>query len=363
VTLDLESSTRWFIEYQDGTCFYCLPKAWHEKFDALTRINTRDTEREAEEERARERKLADERARKLAEERARAIKLAEERAKEAEEKAAREEHRLAEEIRRAREEAENKRLEREAAEKRLKAGVQPLETPTMGQILSFKRARQYTNGIFHLAVAGKSGCGKSSLVNALRSLRDGDDLAAATGQVETTHEIARYELRTTHHIALYDIPGAGTLSVPDHAYFCAQGLYVFDGIIVLFGDRLTSTDILLLKECRRFNIPSYLVRSKSELHINSIVEKMSQDDDDEHSNDDEDTNHRPSLLQAARNEYVTVTRNSVNANLLKAGLPLQELYLVSRDKIYAISKQTLPKGVIDETHLWSTLLARAPQVK
>jgi energy-coupling factor transporter ATP-binding protein EcfA2 len=46
--------------------------------------------------------------------------------------------------------------------------------------------------LFHFASIGKSGCGKSSLINAFRNLRNNDAGASEAGTTETTLEIGRY---------------------------------------------------------------------------------------------------------------------------------------------------------------------------
>ena len=98
--------------------------------------------------------------------------------------------------------------------------------------------------------------------------------AAATDVVESTTKVARYtDPNTRNPFLWYDVPGAGTLAFPDWQYFNDMGLFVFDAIIVLFDNRFTDTDVAILRNCARFNIPAYVVRSKAEVHINNIVKK------------------------------------------------------------------------------------------
>ncbi|KAG6373844.1 interferon-inducible GTPase-domain-containing protein [Boletus reticuloceps] len=236
-------------------------------------------ELEAERERAR---VADEAARQAAiaareeEERRR-------RAREEEMKRAREERAAAEEAaRRAAEQARKAREEQEAVEKQLREGIQPVVMPTTAELKAAKEKIQYNDGVFHFAVAGVAGSGKSSLINALCGMSNQDPNAAPTGIVETTLEVGRYT-NPSHadQFAWYDVPGSGTLKIPDWQYFNSQGLYVFDCVIVLFNNRFTMTDQAILTNCRRYRIPTFIVRSKADQHIRNLMKEMGYDSDDE----------------------------------------------------------------------------------
>ncbi|KAI6152518.1 interferon-inducible GTPase-domain-containing protein [Pisolithus tinctorius] len=236
------------------------------------------------------------------------------------------------------------------AELRWKKGIRPVVTPSLEELKKAKERIQYQEGFFHFAVTGVAGSGKSSLVNAFRGLRNRDAGAAATGVTETTLEIARYsDPNHNHQLLWFDIPGAGTLKVPDWQYFNEHGLYVFDCIIVLFDARFTMTDIAILSSARRFNIPAYIVRSKADQNIRNIMRDMGYDSDE----DEEDSpGRRNKLYKAARKQYIEKTRESVKINLENANLPDQRVYLVSNDTMLSCTTtQRLPKKVIDEIEL------------
>ncbi|EED80812.1 predicted protein [Postia placenta Mad-698-R] len=281
-----------------------------------------------------------ERARTAAEEQARQAKLKEKKAltaKEMAEKAAGEAIAAA-----------------EKAKKALQEGIKPVITPTLGEFEATKKRLGYRDGLFHFAVAGTSGSGKSPLINACRGLRNGSkDLSVAkTGVTETTSTITRYaDPNEANPFVWYDIPGAGTLSVPDWAYFNYQGLYVFDCIIVLMDSRFTATDEAILRNCARFQIPSYIVRSKSSQHIENIKRDMLGDEE-------EDVDEK-ACMEEAIEKYVTDTRTSVAGNLAKAQLPDQRVYMVDIDNICKIVKGKKPKTDIDECDLMRDLLSTA----
>ena len=136
---------------------------------------------------------------------------------------------------------------KEDAERGLKEGIQTVVTPSPEELAAAERRIQYKEEFFHFAVAGISGSGKSSLVNAFRGLRSRDAASAVVGVTETTLQMTRYpDPNPENPFVWYDIPGAGALKCRDWQYFNDQGLYVFDCIVVLFDNRFTMTDIAIL---------------------------------------------------------------------------------------------------------------------
>ncbi|KAH9832885.1 interferon-inducible GTPase-domain-containing protein, partial [Rhodofomes roseus] len=291
-----------------------------------------------------QRKRAEDDARRAGEERAKA---------EAEARKAQAEQQKADTARQeADKRAADARTAREKAEKELRDGIQPIVIPTLAQFRETKLRLQYREGLFHFAIAGNSGSGKSSLINAFRGLRSKDSGAAAVGVVETTSVIARYpDSNPANPFVWYDVPGAGTLSIPDWQYFTDQGLYIFDCIIVLFDNRFTVTDVAILRNCAQFQIPTYIVRSKSKQHIQNVAEDMA----DEPDADD---------LERARELYVRETRASVARNLEAAKLPAQRVYLVDKESLVRVMKMKSkpdkpPRGLLDEMELLQDLFGEA----
>ena len=307
--------------------------------------------KEAREERERSQKIRDDAEKAMAaarEEADRMQQAAEEIRREAEAGRA-----LAEEMARtAAEETQKAKEAKEEAERRLKEGIQPVVTPTAEELAAAKRRVQYREDCFHFAIAGISGSGKSSLVNAFRGLRSRDAGAAAVGVTETTLQMTRYsDANPQNPYVWYDIPGAGTLKCRDWQYFNDQGLYVFDCIVVLFDNRFTMTDIAILVNARRFNIPTYIVRSKADQHIRNVMADMGYDSDG-----DEDPDRRNALYKAARKQFIEKTRKSVQVNLEDANLPNQRVYIVSNNTLLSIVLNKMPKKTIDEVELLNDLI-------
>lgn len=245
--------------------------------------------------------------------------------------------------------AADARAAREEAEKNLREGIRPIVIPTQAQFRATKLRLQYKKDLFHFAVAGIAGSGKSSLINAFRGLRNKDRGAAPTGIVETTSIIARYpDSDPANPFVWYDVPGAGTLSIPDWQYFTDQGLYIFDCIVVLFDNRFTATDVAILRNCARFQIPTYIVRSKSKQHILNIAQDLLDADEDP-----------AEARAAAKEQYIRETRASVARNLQPAGLPSQQVYMVDKETLVQVASGKQPREYIDEWALLRDLLGEA----
>ncbi|KAI6027885.1 hypothetical protein BKA83DRAFT_4049583, partial [Pisolithus microcarpus] len=76
----------------------------------------------------------------------------------------------------------------------------------------------------------------------------------------------------------------------DWLYSNTQGLFMFDCVFVPFDNHFTQTDITTLTNCMRFQIPTYIICSKVDIHICNITYK------DRHDRDCDDVTARESLF-------------------------------------------------------------------
>lgn len=246
-------------------------------------------------------------------------------------------------------EAVSKRREDEAfaeaqeAKEALQKGIRPVVMPTREQYSAAKQRVQYDPLKCHFAVCGTSGSGKSSLINAFRGLKPSDENAAEVGVTECTSEVTRYPDPRNEipylRFVWYDIPGAGTLNVPDWQYFNDQGLFVFDFIVIVYDVRFTKIDVGIIKNCLLFNIPFFVVRSKADQHIQNMMNDM-----------DEECER-----QVIVDKYVKATRSDFDANLEKMAeapeLDEGSRQLLLNQRVYIVSGSTL-RGLF-QTSEWT----------
>ena len=237
--------------------------------------------------------------------------------------------------------------------------LRPTVWPTEKEFSDAKEKFKYDPGNLHFAVTGIAGTGKSSLVNSFRGLHAYDDGAAETGANETTIEAGRYphpdKESPLARIVWYDIPGAGTQSTPGGSeYFNSQGLFIFDFIIVVPGDRFTEQDLDILANCEMYNIPSFVIRPKADIHIQNTKKKIKGGSDHD-----------------ARERYIRETRDIFKRELERAPAELnlncnKEIFIVSdvalHGYIESLMDGKLPEdtgALIDEASLVMKILLAA----
>jgi GTPase SAR1 family protein len=245
--------------------------------------------------------------------------------------------------------------ERLAVERKWFKGVRPECHPSEQDISRMRAQYRYSPECIHIAVVGSAGAGKSSFINAVRGLSRSDSMAAPTGIVETTDTVTRYpDPYSNSRMIWYDVPGSGTSKVSDWRYFNDMGLYIFDCIIVLTGNRVLESDLAILRACERFkNIGAFIVRSKSDQHINNMVcEKMPQGFD--HCGPSMNAETRSLLLQTKNEErktFIDETRENVRRHLEKENLLPKKVYIVCADAILAVVNNLRSPKAIDEADL------------
>lgn len=109
-------------------------------------------------------------------------------------------------------------------------------------------------------IIGRSGTGKSSLINAIV----GEEVAKV-GEVETTMNIGKaYEHKG---LLFYDLPGAGTNNFPKETYIKNLKISDLDCVILVTSDRFYEDDLFLIKEVLKLNISVFTVRTKIDFSI------------------------------------------------------------------------------------------------
>lgn len=257
----------------------------------------------------------------------------------------------------------------------------PLRWPTREEYKDAMRRIQYDQNKFHFAIIGGAGSGKLSLINAFRNLLNTDPGAAKPGTTETTPEIKRYpDPGTTpprQWIVWYDVSsdgtgtGAGTgtecIPPPNHDYFVRQGLFVFDLVVLAIGDRFEESDVRMVEDYTRFQIPIFIMRSKADIHILNSMKEYG---------DYRRVEENPALYAKCRDEFIFETQRTVREGLARSRqkLPDQEVYIVSRNVLQRTyngviqrlrqpdwAQQPVDAEVIHERDLSEQLMATAAE--
>ncbi|CAJ1074114.1 interferon-inducible GTPase 5-like [Xyrichtys novacula] len=129
--------------------------------------------------------------------------------------------------------------------------------------------RQEESIPLNIAVTGEAGSGKSTFVNAIRGIDNGDEGAAPTGTVETTMERTPYPHPHFPSITIWDLPGIGTRKFPVDKYLEHVGFERFDFFIIVSAERFRENDVRLAKEIQKMGKKFYYVRSKTDQDIHN----------------------------------------------------------------------------------------------
>ena len=136
------------------------------------------------------------------------------------------------------------------------------------ELESFKKAK------VKCRIIGRSGTGKSSLINAIA----GEEIAEE-GVTETTMEVGEpYENRG---LLFYDLPGCSTEKFPRETYIEKMGIKDSDCVIVVTSDRFYEDDLFLIKEIAKIQPPIaiYAVRTKIDISVERNKKKKEIDEE------------------------------------------------------------------------------------
>nr|XP_006112709.1 interferon-inducible GTPase 5-like [Pelodiscus sinensis] len=119
----------------------------------------------------------------------------------------------------------------------------------------------------NIGVIGDTGTGKSSFINAMRSLNDDDNGAAKTGVTETTTEPTPYPHPKHPKVTLWDLPGVGTQKYPKESYLDDIKFDNYNFFIIITAGRFTESDAMIALQIQRREKKFYFVRSKVDVDL------------------------------------------------------------------------------------------------
>ncbi|XP_069598602.1 interferon-inducible GTPase 5-like isoform X2 [Ranitomeya imitator] len=118
------------------------------------------------------------------------------------------------------------------------------------------------NAPLNIAITGESGTGKSTFINAIRSMGDEEEGSAQTGVVETTIKPTEYKHPQYPNVTFYDLPGIGTPNFLAENYLESLNFDQYDFFIIMSSQRFKQNDIELAKAINKKKKKFYFARTK-----------------------------------------------------------------------------------------------------
>ena len=127
-----------------------------------------------------------------------------------------------------------------------------------------KEKREYDSTSIKCGIVGRSGVGKSSLINAIT----GQKLAPVGSSKETTKEAQEFIHRG---LVFVDLPGCGTKTFQTHDYVNRLKLENYDLFIFVTESRFFQDDETIYSQLMALNKPCFLLRSKFDLALENAA--------------------------------------------------------------------------------------------
>ena len=124
----------------------------------------------------------------------------------------------------------------------------------------------FKNAKVKCGIIGRSGTGKSSLINAIVGQE-----VSAVGEIETTLKIS--EPIEYKGLLFYDLPGSSTVNFPIDSYVETMNIKNFDCVILVTSDRFFEDDLYIISEITKLNIPVFPVRTKLDFSIERALKR------------------------------------------------------------------------------------------
>lgn len=138
--------------------------------------------------------------------------------------------------------------------------IEKLEKQLKADLNKFESAK------IKCGIIGRSGVGKSSLINAIVG-----EHIAEVGEVETTMEVGK---PIAHRgLNFYDLPGCSTINFPKENYLEEFHISEFDCVILVTADRFYEDDLYLIDELIKIKMPVFAVRTKIDFSIDRALRR------------------------------------------------------------------------------------------
>ena len=152
-----------------------------------------------------------------------------------------------------------------------------------GRALLERKRDEWKQIPLNVAVIGRPGVGKSSFINAIRSLTADDKGSALIGVKETTVDVDHiYPHPSNPLLKFWDLPGVGTRRFPRQTYLSDIQVDRFDFFLLITADRFTEDDTWLGGEFAERNKKYFFVRTKvgADIYNNKHAHPKTHNEDD-----------------------------------------------------------------------------------
>ncbi|KAI8988927.1 P-loop containing nucleoside triphosphate hydrolase protein [Pilobolus umbonatus] len=206
---------------------------------------------------------------------------------------------------------------------------------------------------YNVAVIGRQGTGKSSIINGILGYKDENNYAASISELShNKHKIAGYRNTTLKRLYLWDMPAIDLGLTRMEAYCEANYLEVFDCVIVVIDRSVLEADTEIASVIQKKGIPMLIVRNKCDEAINSKICRFN-------------SMMKDQTMQwaTAAGKLVKETRKYIYEELRKKNVSSTDLFLVSAHTIRELvnsvnSPNYMEKNLllIDEARLLKSLM-------
>lgn len=122
-----------------------------------------------------------------------------------------------------------------------------------------------------ISVAGDSGNGISSFINALRIIGHEEDDSAPTGVVRTTQKRDPYYSSHFPNVTLWDLPGLGVTGQTVESYVQEMQFNLSDLLIIIASEQFSSNHVKLAEAIQRMGKTFYIVWTKVDRDLSTSV--------------------------------------------------------------------------------------------
>lgn len=144
------------------------------------------------------------------------------------------------------------------------SGVQKSHSPfrSIVQRRLYEDLNKLENKSIKFGISGMTNTGKSTFINSIRGLKEGDVGLAEVGRGNTTTSPTSYFHSENKKLEFVDLPGVGTIKFPKKNYIEKMHIREYDYFLIFFDTVLQEDDVWLACELSKLNKGFTLVRSE-----------------------------------------------------------------------------------------------------